>query len=203
MTKFILHRANTIKQARNLTSDCGAEIDLRLNHGELILAHDPFQAGCKFFDWLNVFSGTLLVVNVKEMGLEDIIIDAITKLKPELEYFFLDQSIPYLLSSIKRGHKCAARVSEYETTESAILLNTEWLWIDSFTGGWDHLVSIHSKKDLLQGNKKLCIVSPELQGRSIENSEEVEICVKKFAQLNLTIDAVCTKFPDIWRKAMQ
>jgi hypothetical protein len=203
MTKFILHRANTIKQARSLTSDYGAEIDVRLNHGELILAHDPFQDGCNFFDWLNEFSGTLLAVNVKEMGLEDIIIDAITKLKPELEYFFLDQSIPYLLSSVNKGHKCAARVSEYESTESAILLNTAWLWIDSFTGGWDHLASIHLIEDVLHGNKKLCIVSPELQGRSIENTKEIKICVKKFGQLDLTIDAVCTKFPDIWRKALQ
>jgi len=202
MTKFLWHRVNTKEQATNLPSDCGAEIDLRLNHGELILAHDPFQDGCKFLDWLTVFRGTLLAINIKEMGLEDIIIDELTKVKPQLDYFFLDQSTPYLLSSIRKGFNCAARVSEYETAESAILLNTNWLWVDSFTGNWDHLTSIHSLQDELHGHKKLCLVSPELQGRSIEEPGEIEICVKKFRQLELTIDAVCTKFPDTWKKAL-
>lgn len=202
MTNFILHRVNTIEQARNQSDGCGAEIDIRLDNRELVVAHDPFQEGCRFSQWLDEFAGTFLVINVKEMGLEESIIDVISKKQPLLDYFFLDQSTPYLLSSIEKGYKCAARVSEYETAESAILLKTQWLWVDSFTGNWDHIVSIRSLQDELGAKKKLCVVSPELQGRSIHDTREIEACIAKFDELGLKIDAVCTKSLDIWKQVL-
>ena len=200
MTNFILHRVNTIEQVRNQNEDCGAEIDIRLDNRELIVAHDPFQEGCSFSQWLDEFAGIFLVINVKEMGLEEFIIDILRKKQPQLDYFFLDQSTSYLLSSIEKGYKCAARVSEYETAESAILLKTQWLWVDSFTGNWDHLVSIRSLQDELVIKKKLCVVSPELQGRSIQDPKEIEACVAKFDELGMGIDAICTKSPDTWKR---
>jgi hypothetical protein len=202
MTKIISHRLNTKEQAKNLSSECGAEIDLRLNYGRLVLAHDPFQDGYEFSDWLSIFRGSILVINVKEMGLEDMIMDNLRKINPHIDYFFLDQSIPYLIDSTTKGYKCAARVSEYETAESAFLQNTDWLWVDSFTGNWNHLVTIRHLQDKFH-KKSICLVSPELHGRNVEIFEESRACFEQLNELGLELDAVCTKFPDVWRKVLE
>ena len=55
-----------------------------------------------------------------------------------------------------------------------------------------------SAKRLKSGGFKLCLVSPELQGRSADS--EIPIMVSLLRELNIEADAVCTKRPDIWEK---
>ena len=63
-----------------------------------------------------------LILNVKEEGLETSIIKYLNKYRIE-NYFFLDQSIPFLIKHSKLCNKqSAARVSEYESIESALRL---------------------------------------------------------------------------------
>ena len=89
-TKFIYHRANSLSQAALVKKPSGAEIDLRLSFGEVIVAHDPYESGCTFKDWLKVFSGDFVVLNLKEMGLQEIVLTELQNQRPELDYFFLD-----------------------------------------------------------------------------------------------------------------
>lgn len=195
-TKLIHHRVNSLKQASLVEKNIGAEIDLRMSFGEIILAHDPKESGCTFTDWLEFFSGDFVVLNLKEMGIEEIVLTQLQTKRPELDYFFLDMIMPTLLKSLDKGMNCAARISEFESAEVIIKLNASWYWLDSFSGNWDFLNTINFETDLR--NKKFCVVSPELQGRTLGNgSEHLEI-IQILKNLNLPLSAICTNNPDFW-----
>lgn len=195
-TMLIHHRVNSLKQASLVEKNTGAEIDLRMSFGEIIVAHDPKESGCTFTDWLEFFSGDFVVLNLKEMGIEEIVLTQLQTQRPELDYFFLDMIMPTLLKSLDKGMNCAARISEFESAEVVIKLNAPWYWLDSFSGSWDFLNTIDLKTDLK--NKKFCVVSPELQGRELGNgSEHLEI-IQILKNLNLPLHAVCTKNSQFW-----
>ena len=195
-TKLIYHRVNSLKQAELIENNAGAEIDLRLSFGEIIIAHDPNQPGCTLKDWLEVFSGDFVVLNLKEMGIEEIVLSQLQRQRPELDYFFLDLVMPSLLKNLNEGVKSAARVSEFESPDLILKLSAPWYWLDSFSGSWDFLNDTDGQADFK--DKKFCVVSPELQGRELENgSEHLEI-IQILKNLNLSLDAVCTKNPKFW-----
>jgi len=198
MTILVHHRANSISQGSLVAKTRGAEIDLRLSFGEIVLAHDPFTEGSGFKEWLENFNGELLVLNVKEMGLEDHIVKIMKQMKPNLEYFFLDLVTPYIVSSVKKGFACASRFSEYEPLNLFLDLESTWLWVDSFSGTWDHIDAFSDFPTIKQ--KKICLVSPELQGRELLTTFEYEIVLEKFKKNHCKIEAVCTKYPDFWER---
>ena len=200
MTTFLHHRFNSLTQSSSVSKGRGAEIDLRISFGEVVLAHDPFREGCSFKDWLRLFEGNLLILNIKEMGLEDYLVNIIDELKPELKYFFLDLTTPYLISSVGKGIACAARVSEYESVDSAIKQGTSWLWVDSFSGNWDHLNQLNEYPEVF--TKKLCLVSPELQGRELKSSPEFFHLLNKLNDQEYKFNAICSKYPELWESVI-
>jgi hypothetical protein len=87
------------------------------------------------------------------------------------------------------------RVSEFESVQTALTLagKIDWVWIDCFT----HLALQNEEAGALkQSGYKLCLVSPELQGRSAE--QEIPAMYALLCQRNIEVDAVCTKRPDLW-----
>lgn len=195
MTHYIAHRRNSIEQLVNTESCFGIEVDIRSYEDNLIINHDPFIKGELFLNWINYYNHGTLILNVKEEGLEEKLIQ-IMKKKKITNYFFLDQSFPFLIKWANLGEKNAAvRVSEYETIETALNLSGKinWVWLDCF-----HNFPLEKKSiELLKDNHfKICMVSPELQGR-----EPLKYIPKYFKILNdnqIKVDAVCTKNPHIW-----
>jgi hypothetical protein len=192
---IIRHRVNTSKELIGVAPQYGAEIDLRLFEGQLVLAHDPFMPGEKFEDWLEGFHHRTLILNVKEDGLESHIIEMLRK-KGISEYFFLDQPFPTLRKTAMAGHPVAVRLSEFEPPINSSGIDIKWIWLDSFSGNWDYLRE-HAQW-LTESKIDLCIVSPELQGRHI--LEESQLIVEKLKELKLKPTAVCTKAPEIWER---
>jgi hypothetical protein len=192
---IIRHRINKINDLISIPPDQGIEIDLRSFDGELIVEHDPFKNGEKFIDWIRYFHHKQLVLNVKEDGLENFIIGILEELKIS-SYFFLDQPFPslYKLSRIM-PRVCSTRVSEYESIESALLLNPGWVWFDSHTGNWDYLR--RSFDAIRETPIKTCLVSPELQRQKY--GKEITDLKSRIGQLSINFDAVCTKLPHIWQ----
>jgi hypothetical protein len=193
--EIIRHRVNDSQTLKTTPSNFGVEIDLRSDGKSLFLAHDPFAEGEPFASWLESFSHGTLVVNVKEEGLEE----AATLLLKEngiSDYFFLDQSAPFLirrgLSGLKDG---ACRVSDFESINTARTLRQfcEWVWVDSF---FQRSVAELELAELRQLGFKLCLVSPELHdpGR-LEEAALLAIDVRNGSDIP---DAVCTKYPDLW-----
>lgn len=195
--KIIFHRRNTSEQLRATPEEYGIEVDIRSKGEQLIIHHDPFMSGEPFEDWLTHYRHGTLILNVKEEGLEARLI-ALMQAKGIDDYFFLDQSFPFLIKWSNAGvHRCAVRVSEFESLETALTLSgkVDWVWVDCFTR---FPLSREGGLTLINAGFKLCLVSPELQGRDADI--EVPALIKQLSDLNIVADAVCTKRPDLWMK---
>ena len=192
----ILHRINTKKQLVNTPREFGIEVDIRSNGDQLYMHHDPFQNGENFEDWLKLYNHAILILNVKEEGLESRLTSLMKKYDID-DYFFLDQSFPFLVkTSNDKEKRCAVRVSEFESIDTAITLanKVDWIWVDCFT----HfpLTAYQVEKLQTEFKFKLCFVSPELQGRA--DIEHVKRFIQKIKFLDIKGDAVCTKYPELW-----
>ena len=193
--EIIAHRINTSTELISLPLDLGVEIDIRSNNNKLILSHDPFKEGELLDDWLEHFEHKTLILNLKEEGLENRVLELMNKFDIS-NYFFLDQSFPFLIKTLKKGIKnCAVRISEYESFETAINLKgkVEWVWIDFFT---KFPLTVNEVNILKKLNYKLCLVSPELQGYDLDAITHLKMMLKKEC---ISVDAVCTKQYALWK----
>lgn len=197
MKKIIVHRCNSIDQLKTVNNNYGVEIDLRTYKSEIILNHDPYlNEGVFFRDWIKHYNHSHIILNVKEEGLENKIINILNDYNID-DYFFLDQSFPFLIKFAKQGHKLSAvRFSEFESIETVISLSgkIDWVWVDYFS-----LLPLDfdNSNILKEKNFKICLVSPELQG--FDKSEVIKV-QNKIVNDNIYFDAVCTKYPLIWEK---
>lgn len=190
---IIKHRVNKINELKNTPIKYGVEIDLRSSNKSIILHHDPYIVGEKFTKWIKKFKHRFLVLNVKEEGLEDKIIKILKKNKIS-NFFFHDQTFSTLLKN-KNKTKVSIRYSEYEDLKNYNYLfkKIKWIWIDHFT---KFPLKIDLYKLLKKNNVKICIVSPELVSPRYKN--KIQSLQKKLSKNKMKIDAVCTKFPEIW-----
>lgn len=196
--KIIRHRINMIEELVSIPSDHGIEIDLRSKNGEIILSHEPFpEESIRFTDWLKFYHHKTLILNIKEEGLEQKVLEVMGSFEIQ-EFFFLDQSFPYMMKTLMDGEsRVAIRFSDKESfdTISKIsnleLVTPDWVWVDSFSGNWTHLSNLEKIKSL---GFRVCLASPELHGRNLDLELED---IRKFLQ-NSRFDAICTKLPEKW-----
>ena len=161
--EFIIHRINTIKELNQIPKEYGCEIDIRTDGSRLILNHDPFTSGDLLTDYLDEYNNGTLVLNVKESGIEDIVLEEVKK-RGIKSYFLLDVEFPYLFfSSKKRERNIAVRFSEMEPIENLNLFNDkfDWVWIDTMS---EFPVNFQNR-DILK-NYKTCLVCPSRWGRT-------------------------------------
>jgi hypothetical protein len=196
--QIIAHRRNTTSQLIETPKKYGIEVDIRSYGNELSINHDPFIQGEAFYQWLANYQHGTLILNVKEEGLEDRLITLMKQIGIN-DYFFLDQSFPFLIKYSTLGeNRSAVRISEYESIETAYRLSgrVTWVWLDCF----NHFpVSIHEVFRLKDLGFKLCMVSPELQGRTAEL--EIQKYIKLIQPFHAMIDAVCTKNYELWEQS--
>lgn len=193
--RIFQHRRNSEQLLRATPRKYGVEIDLRSNGSDLIVHHDPFAPGELFTDWLRSYSHSGIILNVKEEGLEENILDLMERFGIS-EFFFLDQSFPFLLRTATAGERrCCVRFSEYESIQTVFSLTglVEWVWVDCFSR---LPLTVAQFKELKQRGFMLCFVSPELQGRN--SWQEISSFVSEVKSMEIKPDAVCTKAPDIW-----
>jgi len=192
---LISHRRNTIDQIAGTPREFGAEIDIRTRGNDIIIQHDPFLKGTLLIDWLKYYDHKLLILNVKEEGLEERLIELMADYKIE-SFFFLDQSFPFLIKTSSRGEKrCAVRLSEYESINTVLALENkvQWVWIDYFTR---LPIDYMDYQSLKKAGFSLCIVSPELQGFEKDMIQDVK---QQLKHNSIRMDAVCTKYPESWK----
>lgn len=190
---YVAHRINTAAQLRETPTEYGVELDLRDFGDRLVLQHDPFVGGEDFGDFLKHYRHGLMILNVKSERIEHRVLEMIQGIVSD--YFFLDCSFPMIRTLNGLGErKIAVRYSEFEPLESALSLagEVEWVWVDCFT----KMPLDHGSYEQLKRHFKLCIVSPELQGRSTETIADFARQLEPF-----DVDAICTKRPDLWQQA--
>ena len=192
--KIYSHRINTKSQLLKVPENCGVEIDIRTDSGQLILSHDPFSYGELLSDWLTCWEGQPIILNVKEDSIEEGILDLLEKFEVD-DFFFLDQSYPSIRRMINKGmRQIATRVSDYEDLTTALNSGSEWVWLDSFSGDWTYLKEAVPR--ILQNQQKTCLVSPELQRPN--SVHELKSLQNFIVENSIKIDAVCTKTIEDW-----
>jgi hypothetical protein len=194
--KIYHHRINEARKLSEIPSKEGVEIDLRSMAGKIILQHDPFLGGEDLISWLEHWNGQDLILNVKEEGLENRILEILDTFAVK-NYFFLDQSFPFLVRTLNSGNRnVAVRVSDLESIETALGLDCKWVWLDCFLGDWKFIIDV---VPVLQAQGKLlCLVSPELV--RIETENELRDLQNLIVENQLNLEAVCTKARSGWEQ---
>ena len=190
-TEFIIHRINNINELKEIDRIFGTEIDLRDDHksGKLILAHDPFINGDYFEDYLQKYNNGTLILNIKSERIEIECLKLLEKYNIN-NYFFLDSSFPmiYLLNKDYQNNNIACRFSEYENINNFIDNKNMYstIWVDCFT---IFQLNKENYKLIKNENKKICIVSPELQ----KQPEKIIEYRNNIIENNIFPDMICTK----------
>lgn len=186
--KFIAHRINTCEELATVPTEYGVEIDIRDSGDELILCHDPFGNGENLEAFLKQYNHGTLILNVKSERIEFRIQELLKKYSIT-DYFFLDSSFPMIYLLSKNGERnIAIRFSEFEGLDTILSMKglIDWVWVDCFT---KLPLDKNNYKILKEAGFKLCLVSPELQGRA----EDIPEHYKFLSENKLLPDAVCTK----------
>jgi hypothetical protein len=192
--EIIIHRVNTINELKNIEPKYGAEIDIRAWGSDLVLNHEPFQDGEKLNNYLDEYHHGTLVLNIKENGIEDQVLQLVRERPPIKSYFLLDVEFPYLYRASRQGEKnIAIRFSEDESIETVkkYIGMVDWVWIDTNT----QLPITNENKEIL--NKfKTCLVCPERWGRP----EDILLFKKTLSSLNFNLDIIMTTYDkkSIW-----
>ena len=188
MTHWIVHRINSVQALADTPTEYGVELDIRDRGDRLILQHDPFKDGEDLEPYLRAYRHGTLILNIKSERIEFRILELLNRYNIT-DYFFLDSSFPMMVTLSLQGEtRMAIRLSEYEGLDTAERMagKFDWVWIDCFTVfPLDRL----AYEKLRCWGYKLCLVSPELQGRP----DDILTMKQQLFDLGMVMDAVCTK----------
>ena len=182
-----------------IDKEYGTEIDVRSFGSDLILNHEPFSSGEKLVDYLDEYKHGTLILNIKEAGIEDEVLQHIRKRADINRYFLLDVEFPYIYNATRRGEKhIAIRFSEDESIETVrkYINKLNWVWIDTM-----NVLPIVEKNISILNNFKKCLVCPERWGRP----GDIMRYRKMIINMGIQIDAVMTSkvFSDAWVKPLK
>jgi hypothetical protein len=175
--KILSHRGYWLDPAEKNTSTSfersfslgfGTETDIRDAAGQLVISHDMpsgrEQTLAQFLSCADRHHAphrvTTLALNIKACGLAHEV-SAHLSVHPQLDCFVFDMAIPDVRPYIQLDIPIFTRMSELEPNP-LFLQQAAGVWLDALTTEWyDNTVILK----LLDRNKRVCIVSPELHGR--------------------------------------
>jgi hypothetical protein len=192
----ILHRVNTLDELIKVNKLYGVEVDVHAYGEKLIVHHNAFENGPALSDWLSLCGDRLVIFNIKEEGIEGQVREMVLE-SGVTNFMLLDLSFPALMKMTNMGEsRVAIRISEYESVENALLLESkiDWVWLDCFKG---FPLSAEEFQILRSSSYKICLVSPELHGLP-RDKNDIYSFQKIMETIGAEVDAVCTKFPELW-----
>ena len=172
----------------------GTETDVRDHGSRLVISHDPATGSeMSLDDFLDILGdrNLPLALNIKADGLGPAIRDTMAK-RSLTRWFTFDMSGPELIRQKAQGLPAFTRQSEYET-QPVLYDRVQGLWLDGFDGIWfeaDHI------RKLLSDGKQVCIVSPELHGRTPTDLWDM---LEREALFDADL-MVCTDIPEALRE---
>ena len=98
------------------------------------MAHEPFKNGDSFEEYLEHYNHKLLVLNIKESGIEDLVI------KKQKICLIINLSFCWILKFYivnqagANKENISVRYSEYESFDNLLKFDDffDWIWIDTF-----------------------------------------------------------------------
>ena len=160
--EIVIHRVNKVKNLMEIPKNYGCELDIRAQGSKLILHHDPYANGDFLDDYLDAYQHGLLVLNIKEAGIESDVLNAVRSRGID-RYFLLDVEFPYIYRASRAGERAIAiRYSEDEPIElvNHYASKVDWVWIDTNTILPLNSEIVHQLKGM-----NTCLVCPERWGR--------------------------------------
>jgi hypothetical protein len=193
---IVIHKINTIKELKYIPKKYGVEIDVRAYKKKIVLSHEPFISGENLNNYLNFFFHKLLVINIKETGIEKKVLNILKK-KNIKNFFLLDLEFPFYFRAKKKDlTNTSIRFSQFESinTVQNYKNKVKWVWIDTYK----KFPIIKSDIKILNYFKN-CLVCPERWGRP----GDINKYISKIKKNNYKIDAVMTsiKYASQWEKA--
>lgn len=177
---------------RTVAHGFGTETDVRDQAGLLFISHDPISGDAMpLNDLIDIFASASarplsLAINIKADGLAVPLAAAFGD--RDVDWFAFDMSVPDMLHHIRIGNPVFGRMSEYEPLAAELKSDLRGIWLDSFRSDW-------FGKDLVQrlldDGLEVCVVSPELHGRSFERQWEMLARLIEYDSLML-----CTDHPE-------
>ena len=196
--QYICHRINKSSELDNIPENYGVEIDLRDDlNGRIYMEHDPFKDGEDFESYLKSYHHGTMILNIKSERIEWKVLEMVRQAGVK-DYFFLDSSFPMIFLLAQNGiTDTALRFSEYEGIDTIRNMagKAKWVWADCFTRC---ILTPENYKEIKDLGYRLCIVSPELQGRP----EDIESHAVLLNSQGIIPDAICTKAYNIplWQR---
>ena len=195
-TEYIAHRVNTVEELLEIPKEFGVEIDIRDFNEDVIIQHDPFKKGNDLEEYLVLYEHQTLIFNIKSERVEHKVLELIKKYKIK-NYFFLDSTFPMINLMVNAGESnIAIRFSEFEGLDTILNMagKVKWVWVDCFT---KLPINRENYKILKEAGFKICLVSPELQGRL----EDIKPYKEYFKKESIVFDAICTKMynVELWK----
>ena len=186
---------NTIQSFSLAFEKCfGVETDIRDYNGMLVISHETAdKSAVPFVEFLSLYkalgNNCLLALNIKADGLQELLFSHLDSYEIK-NYFVFDMSVPDALLYAKLGINTYTRHSEHERVP-AYYEKACGVWLDEFDGHW---VTGGVIEQHLSASKSLCIVSPELHGRSFDKEwQHYRKIEDKIGKDRLTL---CTDFPE-------
>jgi len=189
----IAHRILNLEALDKVPLSWGIEFDVHAFGKNLVVAHEPFIDGILFSDFISQTKGRFLAVNVKEEGIEEILISEL-KNKNISNFFLFDVTTPQVFRLGEKHSKVLA--IRYSQLEKIDLLESrkfaKYLWLDTFNGAfWLDKKLIREIKNL---GFNICFVSPELHRPPLGNKNIFYQNLLKHENMFDEGDSICTKY---------
>jgi hypothetical protein len=134
---------------------------------------------------LSYYHHGTLILNVKESGIENEVINIVKKFKIK-RFYLLDVEMPLICKNSKKINKhFSIRYSEYEPIDTLkkFTNNVGWVWIDTF-----QTLPINKKVSRVLKKFKSCLVCPERWGRP----KDIAKYINKMKKINFLPNSVMT-----------
>lgn len=193
--QYIVHGVNSREKLSKLSPNVGIEVDIRYRNNKLVIGHDLDTVSDIFEELLKIYDNKLLVANIKDTGIEDLVIKTIKKYKIE-NFFLLDVEFPYIIKNYEKyGSYLSTRFSEFEDLQTSKNLTNKvsWLWIDTFNKlpiKYEHVKCLKSFNS--------CLVSPSRWDRKYD----IKKTVKELKRIEFLPDYIMVEEDEItiWDK---
>lgn len=154
---------------RSFSLGYGTETDFRDLDRQLVIAHDPPQAGAmpadEMFGLVAAHDPALpMALNIKADGLQDMISACVARHRLT-GCFVFDMAVPDAIGWLKTDIDVFTRHSDVETVP-AFYEEAAGVWLDAFRSEWWDMNVIGTH---LNAGKRVAVVSSELHGRDHTN----------------------------------
>jgi len=155
---------------RSFANGYGIETDIRDLSGKIVISHDvPLGCHVSLQELLNeathksLYQPVTLALNIKSDGLLSLLeMEVRRHASLSVDCFVFDMSVPDMRSYLNSNFSVFTRLSDAEPVPAWFNL-AAGVWLDAFECEW---YSLDDVRNLLASGKRVCIVSPELHGRS-------------------------------------